>query len=229
MASLSASASLAVRLQALALLAPLGAAQSEKTEPFFFTAFGREFVGRASAILEAEVLSAERIGVTTSTFVELRPTRWLHGPGKVDPEQRDRPFGVIGKLATSPTRGSHQLLILRRDPATSQLEILAANPCEGELGRRRREVIEAYLSIALLEPTRRFAAFREFQERELRTRGWPRFHALRELAEVAVATPSRIAAEDLARWRGACTGDAEAEKILDRIEREWRKARDTRR
>jgi hypothetical protein len=213
-------------LCAVAELASLGQAQRAKPEPYFFTAFGREFVARASAILEAEVLSSERIGVTTSTFVELRPLRWLHGSGKADPDRRTERLGVIGKLASSPAKGTQQLLILRRDPATSQLEILAASSCDGELGRRRRAVIEAYLSIALLEPARRFGAF---QEQELRTRGWPRFHALRELAEVAVAEPVRVGAEDLARWRGACTGDAEAEKILDRLEREWRKARDARR
>jgi hypothetical protein len=201
-----------------------------KAEPYFFTGFGREYVGRASAILEAEVLGVERIGVTTTTFVRLRPKSWLHGAPKGDPErERERAeFGVLGKLATAPAKGTQQLVFLRRDEKTGQLEILAANPCEGERGRRQRAVVEAYLRIAILAPAARFAAFREFQEGELGSAGWPRYHALRELAEVAVAEPERFRAEDLARWRKACDADAEAAKILDRLEREWRKARDAR-
>ncbi|MBL8897925.1 MAG: hypothetical protein JNM84_09880 [Planctomycetes bacterium] len=208
--------------------AQIDAPQERRSEPFFFTAFGREYVGRASAILEAEVLGVERIGVTTTTFVRLRPEAWLHGAPKGEPERERAELAVLGKLATAPAKGTRQLVFLRRDPKTGQLEILASNPSEGEFGRRQRAVVEAYLRIALLEPAARFPAFREFQEGELTAKGWPRYHALRELAEIAVAEPARWRAEDLARWRKACEPDAEAAKILDRLEREWRKAREAR-
>ena len=218
---------------ALALALSCGAQEeqrpSAKAEPFFFTGFGREFVGRASAILEAEVVSVERIGVTTMTFVRLLPRSWIHGAPKEEGERADRELGVLGKLASAPAKGTQQLVFLRRDTNTGQLEILAANPCEGERCRRQRAVVEAYLRIALLAPAERFPAFREFQEGELAAKGWPRYHALRELAELAVAEPERFRPEDIARWRKACDSDAEAATVLDRLEREWRKARDARR
>lgn len=114
---------------ACALALPCEAQQperSDKAEPYFFTGFGREYVGRASAILEAEVLGAERIGVTTTTFVRLRPTSWLHGAPKDAPERERAELGVLGKLATAPAKGTQQLVFLRRDEKTGQLEILAA-------------------------------------------------------------------------------------------------------